>query len=117
MDTIKYIESYLFKNFQILQKMFDKIDQRLSNIFDVESISLYTSTGLFLKNTNINNFSNNNTEIKMKVNTNPNIANNKTKISSYNNIPKNKKELVTIRNTVINFNMVNSSLIISSLNK
>ena len=78
----------------------------------------YTSTGLFLKNTNINNFSNNNnTEQKMKVNTNPNITNNKAKISSYNNIPKNKKELVTIRNTVINFNMVNSSLIISSLNK
>ena len=32
----------------------------------------------------------------MKVNTNPNITNNKTKISSYNNIPRNKKELVTI---------------------
>lgn len=52
----------------------------------------------------------------MKVNTNPNISN-AQKISSYNNIPKNKKESVTIRNTVINFNMVNSSLIISSLNK
>ena len=77
----------------------------------------YTSTGIILKNTNISNFSTNNGEQKMKVNTNPNIANNKTKISSYNNIPRNKKELVTIRNTVINFNMVNSSLIISSLNK
>ena len=78
----------------------------------------YTSTGLFLKNSNISNFSTtNNAEQKMKVNTNPNITNNKAKISSYNNIPKNKKELVTIRNTVINFNMVNSSLIISSLNK
>jgi hypothetical protein len=55
----------------------------------------------------------------MKVNTNPNIINNnKKKILSYNNIPKNKnkKELI-IRNTVINFNVLNSSLIISSLNK
>ena len=77
----------------------------------------YTSTGLILKNTNYSNFSSNNQEPKMKVNTNPNINNPKNKISSYNNIPRNKKELVTIRNTVINFNMVNSSLIISSLNK
>ena len=77
----------------------------------------YTNTGLILKNTNISNFYSNNNEIKMKVNTNPNISNNKNRISNYNNIPKNKKELVTIRNTVINFNMVNSSLIISSLNK
>ena len=77
----------------------------------------YNNTGLILKNANISNFSSNNPEQKMKVNTNPNITNNKTKISSYNNIPRNKKELVTIRNTVINFNMVNSSLIISSLNK
>ena len=77
----------------------------------------YTNTGLILKNTNISNFYSNNNEIKMKVNTNPNISNNKNRISNYNNIPKNKKELVTIRNTVINFNMVNSSLVISSLNK
>ena len=77
----------------------------------------YTSTGLIIKNNNYSNFTSINTEQKMKVNTNPNIVNNKNKISSYNNIPRNKKELVTIRNTVINFNMVNSSLIISSLNK
>ena len=75
------------------------------------------NTGLILKNLNINNFYTRNIEPKMKVNTNPNISNNKNKISNYINIPKNKKELVTIRNTVINFNMVNSSLIISSLNK
>ena len=76
------------------------------------------NTGLILKNNNISNFSNNNNDQKVKVNTNPNITNNnnKKKILSYNNIPKNKKEYI-IRNTVINFNMVNSSLIISSLNK
>ena len=78
------------------------------------------NTGLLLKNNNISNFSNNNNDDeKMKVNTNPNIINNnKKKILSYNNIPKNKnkKELI-IRNTVINFNVLNSSLIISSLNK
>ena len=79
------------------------------------------NTGLILKNNNISNFSNNNNnDQKVKVNTNPNITNNnnnnKKKILSYNNIPKNKKEFI-IRNTVINFNMVNSSLIISSLNK
>ena len=75
------------------------------------------NTGLIIKNAHISNFSSNNVEQKMKVNTNPNITNNRNKISSYNNIPRNKKESVTIRNTVINFNMVNSSLIISSLNK
>ena len=75
------------------------------------------STGLILKNSQISNFLSNNLEQKMRVNTNPNI-NNRNKISSYNNnIPRNKKDSVTIRNTVINFNMVNSSLIISSLNK
>ena len=85
--------------------------------FNKNQIHKYNNTGLILKNNNISNFANNNPEQKVKVNTNPNITNNKTKISSYNNIPRNKKELVTIRNTVINFNMVNSSLIISSLNK
>ena len=46
-DTIKYIESYLFKNFQILQKLFYKIDQRLSGIYDVESISLFYLLDIF----------------------------------------------------------------------
>ena len=85
--------------------------------FNKNQTHKYNHPGLILKNSNISNFSNNIPEQKVKVNTNPNITNNKTKISSYNNIPRNKKELVTIRNTVINFNMVNSSLIISSLNK
>ena len=76
--------------------------------------------GLILRNNNnFSNNNNNNVVQKVKVNTNPNITNNtniKSKILSYNNIPKKKKELI-IRNTVINFNVVNSSLIISSLNK
>ena len=46
----------------------------------------YNNTGLILKNANISNFSSNKPEQKMKVNTNSNITNNKTKISSYNNI-------------------------------
>ena len=47
LDTIKYIESYLFKNFQILQQLFFKIDQRLSSIYDVESISLFFLLDIF----------------------------------------------------------------------
>ena len=47
LETIRYIESYLFKNFQILQKMFYKIDQRLSRIFNVESISLFFLLDIF----------------------------------------------------------------------
>ena len=47
LDTIKYIESYLFKNFQILQKLFYKIDKRLSSIYDVESISLFFLLDIF----------------------------------------------------------------------
>lgn len=82
-----------------------------------KNLNKHFNTGLILKNTNISNFGSNNVEQKMKVNTNPNMTNNKAKITSYNNIPRNKKELVTIRNTVFNFNIVNSSLIISSLNK
>ena len=46
-DTIKFIELYLHQNFQILKKIFIKIDQRLSYIFDVESISLYFLLDIF----------------------------------------------------------------------
>ena len=47
LDTIKFIELYLFKNFQILKKIFYKIDQRLKNNFDVESISLFFLLDIF----------------------------------------------------------------------
>ena len=47
LDTIKFIESYLFKNFQILQKIFFKIDQKLSDNYEVESISLFFLLDIF----------------------------------------------------------------------
>ena len=47
LETIKFIECYLFKNFQILQKLFAKIDQKLSNTFDVESLSLFFLLDIF----------------------------------------------------------------------
>ena len=46
-ETIKYIESYLFKNFQTLQKVFYKIDEKLSKIYDVESVSLFFLLDIF----------------------------------------------------------------------
>ena len=47
LDTIKFIELYLFKNFQILQKMFSKIDRKLSETFEVESLSLFFLLDIF----------------------------------------------------------------------
>ncbi len=47
LDTIKFIELYLFKNFQILQKIFYKIDLKLSSIYEVESISLFFLLNIF----------------------------------------------------------------------
>ena len=47
LETIKYIESYLFKNFQILQKIFYKIDDKLSTIYNVESVSLLFLLDIF----------------------------------------------------------------------
>ena len=47
LETIKFIESYLFKNFQILQKLFSKIDMKLSDSFEVESLSLFFLLDIF----------------------------------------------------------------------
>ena len=47
LDTIKFIELYLFKNYQILQKLFSKIDKKLSNIYGVESISIFFLLDIF----------------------------------------------------------------------
>ena len=47
LDTIKFIELYLFKNFQMLQKIFNKIDLKLSSIYEVESISLFFLLNIF----------------------------------------------------------------------
>ena len=47
LDTIKFIELYLFKNFQILQKLFAKIDTKLSDTFEVESLSLFFLLDIF----------------------------------------------------------------------
>jgi hypothetical protein len=126
-DQPKYVREFKipFENIGVTRNIKKTVSSNISNtnsnINNTKSYSKiqrhkYTNTGLILKNSNISNFHSNNVDSKMKVNTNPNISN-AQKISSYNNIPKNKKESVTIRNTVINFNMVNSSLIISSLNK
>ena len=46
-DTIKFIELYLYQNLHILKNIFINIDQRLSYIFDVESISLYFLLDIF----------------------------------------------------------------------
>ena len=46
-DTIKFIEKYLFQNFVILKKIFTKIDRRLANNFEVESISLFYLLDIF----------------------------------------------------------------------
>ncbi len=47
LNTITFIESYLFKNYQILQKIFSKIDKKLSNIYNVESISIFFLLDIF----------------------------------------------------------------------
>ncbi len=47
LDTIKFIELYLFKNFQILQKIFNRIDVKLSNTYGVESVSLFFLLDIF----------------------------------------------------------------------
>jgi len=46
-ETIKFIELYLYKNFQILQKIFAYIDKKLSKMYEVESISLYFLLDIF----------------------------------------------------------------------
>ena len=40
-ETIKFIETYLLQNFKILEKIFKKIDKKLSENFEVESVSLF----------------------------------------------------------------------------
>ena len=47
LDTIKFIESYLYQNFIILSKIFKKIDNKLSNKYEVESISLFFLLKIF----------------------------------------------------------------------
>ena len=47
LETIKFIELYLFKNFQLLQKIFNKIDIKLSKIYGVESVSLFFLLDIF----------------------------------------------------------------------
>ena len=47
LDTITFIESYLFKNYQILKKIFSKIDKKLSSIYGVESISIFFLLDIF----------------------------------------------------------------------
>ena len=47
LDTIKFIESYLYQNFIILSKIFKKIDNKLSNKYEVESISLFFLLNIF----------------------------------------------------------------------
>lgn len=46
-ETIKFIETYLFQNFKILEKIFKKIDKKLSNTFEVESVSLFFLLHIF----------------------------------------------------------------------
>ena len=46
-ETIKFIEIYLFQNFKILEKIFKKIDKKLSDRFDVESVSLFFLLHIF----------------------------------------------------------------------
>ena len=46
-DTIKFIELYLYQNFHILKTIFINVDQKLSYIFDAESISLYFLLDIF----------------------------------------------------------------------
>ena len=47
LDTIKFIESYLYQNFIILSRIFKKIDNKLSNKYEVESISLFFLLNIF----------------------------------------------------------------------
>ena len=47
LDTIKFIESYLYQNFIILSKIFKKIDNKLSSKYGVESISLFFLLNIF----------------------------------------------------------------------
>ena len=47
LDTIKFIESYLYQNYIILSKIFKKIDNKLSNKYEVESISLFFLLNIF----------------------------------------------------------------------
>ena len=47
LDTIKFIESYLYQNFIILSKIFKKIDNKLSSKYEVESISLFFLLNIF----------------------------------------------------------------------
>ena len=46
-DTIKFIEAYLYPNFNTLKNIFNQIDQKLSNLYEVESISLYFLLDIF----------------------------------------------------------------------
>jgi len=46
-ETIKFIETYLFQNFKILEKIFKKIDKKLSATFEVESVSLFFLLHIF----------------------------------------------------------------------
>ena len=46
-ETIKFIETYLLQNFKILEKIFKKIDKKLSENFEVESVSLFFLLHIF----------------------------------------------------------------------
>ena len=46
-ETIEFIEKYLLQNFRILERIFKKIDKKLSDIFEVESVSLFFLLHIF----------------------------------------------------------------------
>ena len=46
-ETIKFIETYLLQNFKILERIFKKIDKKLSENFEVESVSLFFLLHIF----------------------------------------------------------------------
>ena len=97
-DTIKFIETYLYPNFNTLKNIFNQIDQKLSNLYEVESISLYFLLDIFdLPNNELSYMlmfkiiDEESSILKYIVEILDNQVNNKTEDNSSNNIENSEK--------------------------